>query len=123
MAEPKVVIRYTGSQSGFGPLPEDKSKKVKAGETISFALDQETAAKFPNTRLQITISIESDEFFSSKKVTHVKGKNNEELRVKVKKLPIKTVTYLCELLGENDIRLAVVDGATGGEIVPDSGGS
>ena len=119
---PEVLLKYHGQGEGFGP--DKKQVSVKLNETLVFKLHPGTRGAIEGAKLRITIH--NSQFFNKTVVSHDASQTGEEgLEVTVTSLPAsgKSISfYKCELLDRNLKMLASVDGAMGGEIVPDTGG-
>ncbi len=120
---PEVLLKYHGQGEGFGP--ENKKVRVKANDVLVFKLHPGTRNQIDGAKLRITIH--NPQFFNKSVVSHEASHTGAEgLEVTVSSLPAsgdRVSFYKCELLDRNLNMLASVDGAMGGEIVPDSGGS
>ena len=121
---PEVVFTYHGQGEGFGP--DKKRVAVRLNDTLVFKLHPGTRGAIEGAKLRI--SFQNPEFFSAGKVAHKDtDKGSESLTVQVVSLPATGATmsfYKCELMDKDvQVPLATLDGASGGEIVPDRGGS
>lgn len=120
---PEVILKYHGQGEGFGP--DKKQVLAKLNDSLVFRLHAGTRGSIDGAKLRI--SFHKPEFFSAPKVEHtIDDKGDESLTVTVTALPATGNSlsfYKCQLLDRNLKVLAEVDGAAGGEIVPDRGGS
>ena len=119
---PEVLLKYHGQGEGFGP--EKKKVAVKLNDVLVFKLHPGTRGEIKGAKLRITIH--DSKFFNKPVVEHDADHTGAEgLEVTVTSLPAsgdRISFYKCELLDSNRKVLATVDGETGGEIVPDTGG-
>ena len=102
----------------------NKKTAVKLNDTVVFKLHAATRRQIKGAKLRITVH--NSQFFNNGVVSHGLNPTGEEgLEVKVTSLPSargRVLFYKCELLDKDLNMLAALDGASGGEIVPDSGG-
>lgn len=119
---PEVLLKYHGQGEGFGP--DKKKVGVKLNDVLVFKLHPGTRGAIPGAKLRITIH--NPQFFNKSVVSHEANQTGAEgLEVTVSSLPAtgdRVSFYKCELLDSDLNMLASVDGAMGGEIVPDTGG-
>ncbi len=123
-----MKLRYNKQDPAAPFGPEPKTVAVKAGDTLEFSLHADARKKFPGSKLRI--SMQRPKFFSAGVVKHGDEEDgSEKLNVVVKAEALGVTTsrisfYSCELLEANGTPIPgmSVDGASGGEIVPDTGG-
>ncbi len=126
MPNQPILVRYHGATKNFGPLAESKRVEVKPGDVLTFSLLPATRVQVPGSKLRITIT-SNQSHFNPPTIAHTLTQiGSEPLSIEVvTALPPGSTFYDCELL-QSDPSLepiAKVEGETGGEIVPDSGGS